>query len=330
MKRLGLLTLISILTATAGVIYGQAVATLESSELLMGKTAKMEISVPLPSDTSHVEFPLLKEAELQKKKYVTFINDTIEMLVNHHKALVEEGGRYKMRYDLTIQAFDSGRYEIPGLEFIVDGKKVTSEPIELSVIPVKAKKDDKLDDFSDIMPPFETNPNPEEMEEEAASTLLWWLIGAGILLILGIASYFLFRNKGSIFSIVKPTPAYKQALDKLKKLQSQNLPQRGRTKDYYTRLTDILRGYLKKQFGVKTFEKTSAEILSQMDDRKELSDYVNVLKPIFETSDFVKFAKVTPSETENNKCMWEAVRFIEISHPTEQVGNADAQKGGGK
>lgn len=298
------------------VVFGQAVATLDDDQLLMGKKGRLEIEVPMPNDTSHVEFPLLQEALAQKKKYVSFLNDTVEILVAHSRALDVKDDRYYIRYDLSVQAFDSGRYEIPAMEFIVDGEKMKSNPVTLEVLPVKVKADDKLDDFSDVAAPFEVNPNQDELEEDAAA-FIWWIIAAVILIALGSVGFLMYRKNGRIFPTGKPQAPYQVALEKLHKLRNQNLPERGRTKDYYTRLTDILRGYLRKQFDIRTLEKTSAEILTQVASNEAISRYEGLLREIFETADFVKFAKVNTSEVENSKCMKEAVGFVEASRPDE-------------
>lgn len=330
-KTLILRVLLLILCLTAGVnkALSQAVASLEGNELLMGKTMKLVISVPVPNDTSKVDFPLLQQAVLSKSKYVPLLNDSVEILTTYSKDINTQDGKNWVRYDLTIQSFDSGRYELPPFDFIVDGKKVSSNNLTLNVIPVKAKADDKIEPFSDIVEPFEVNPNPEEMEEPGG--FLWWLIPVAIifLALLGYAFY-RYRKTGRLLILSKPLPPYAQALNKLRKLQSQNLPQKGKTKEYYTKLTDILRSYLNKQFKIKTFEKTSKEILYQIHEHEELARFEAVLKSIFETADFVKFAKVQPSVIENSRCLTDAERFVEASHPEESSHGIDKKKGGSK
>lgn len=326
------LTLISSILWLSTLAFGQAVATLEDPDLLMGTVETLQVRVEMPNDSSKVDFPLLQNALQQQKRYVTFVNDTIEMLTSYKRALETDGGKTFMRYDLSIQAFDSGRYELPPMEFIVDGGKVMSNSIELNVLPVKVKADDKLDDFTDVAQPFEMNPNPEELEEEKTGLLFWCICGGIILLVLLTALYLLLKKRGGIKSLIRSQPPYKVALDRLRKLEGQHLPERGRTKEYYTKLTEILRSYLKKQFGIKTFETTSSEILQQMRYSDSLSKYEDTMKSILETADFVKFAKVNPSDVENARCMNDARRFIEVSHPeeTSPEGNADHKKPGKK
>lgn len=327
--RFGILS--AMLALTGGIALGQAVAVFkDGDELLMGHTAALQVSVSIPSDTASVEFPLLREAAARNRRYVTFAGDSVEMLVAHKKALDVDDGRYSMRYELAVQAFDSGRYELPPLEFMVDGRPVASNSVELSVLPVKAKADDKIDDFTGVAQPFELNPNPEDMVEAESAVLIWWIVAVAVLLLVAAAGFFLYKKNGRIFPGGRVPLPYEVALDKLAKLRRQNLPERGKTKEYYTRLSDVLRVYLRKQFGIKTYEKTSAEILRQVEDDETLSRYAGVLRSIFETSDFVKFAKVNPSDVENSRCMSDAVRFVETSRPSqeEDVQNPDRKKGG--
>lgn len=304
--------------------FAQAVASLESDELLMGKTMRLSISVPVPNDSAKVQFPLIDEAQMRRSRYASLANDSVEILTKYTKSFASEGDKKWVRYNLALQAFDSGRFELPPFDFVVDGKPVKSNGLTLSVLPVKATADDPIEPFSDIAEPFELNPYPEELENP--SSLLWWLIPISVIMLaLIIYLYFRFRKTGKLLILGKPQPPYLIALGKLRKLQTQNLPQKGKTKEYYTRLSDILRSYINRQFGIKTFEKTSSEILAQVKENDHLSQYEEVLRSIFETSDFVKFAKVKPSVVENNRCLTDAERFVEISHPV-----TEEKKGGEK
>ena len=74
--RYGLFSLLFIFSFFASLtIFGQAVTRLESPEVLMGKLLKMDIDVQLPTDTTHVSFPLLEKAEKERKKFIPLLND---------------------------------------------------------------------------------------------------------------------------------------------------------------------------------------------------------------------------------------------------------------
>lgn len=323
--RLYFLSLFIILSSLAG--RSQISAEFNDDELLMGRLATLRVYVDLPSDTAKVEFPLLDNALREKRKYVGLLNDTIEIRTKYKKALETTDGISRMRYDLFVQSFDSGRYELPSLEFLVDGETLASPEVTLNVLPVKVNVDDKIDDFTDVAEPFELNPDPDEVNaEEGVAVVVWWIVAGLILLLIAIA-IFMFMRRGKLFKTGEPLTPYEEAIDRLHKLKKQNLPAKGKTKEYYTKLTGVLRSYLNRQFQIRTYEKTSAEILLQVDNDEKLSQFVSLLRPILETSDFVKFAKVNPGEEENSKNMSDAERFVELTRPRAEVEEKEGGAG---
>lgn len=299
-------------------VKGQIEASLDEKEMLMGTVSKLTVNVPVDNDSVDVEIPLLREAVLQGKKYVPLLNDTLELLTKYRRTVIYSGNKASFRYEMGIQSFDSGTYMIPSLDFIVGGKKESTNKLEISVLPVKVKAEDKIDDFSDVAVPFELNPNGD-LPDEDADTLLWWIIGCVVLILALITvTYILYNRNGTIFPRFRQVPPYQQALEKLAKLEKQSLPQKGKTKEYYTRLTAIIRKYLEKQFEVKTMEKTSGEILSQIESNPELSVHYKEISELLNTADFVKFAKGNTNEEENRRYMSEARTFVEDTKPASE------------
>ncbi|MBN2486578.1 MAG: hypothetical protein JXB34_11445 [Bacteroidales bacterium] len=109
-------------------------------------------------------------------------------------------------------------------------------------------------------------------------------------------------------------PAYAIALRELDKLKAQKLWQQKLTKEYYSRLTEIIRTYIEKQFGIKAMEETTAEILS--DIRKSgLEPMMNVpdLQNLLNLADLVKFARGEAQPEENIEHLERAYSFVKSS-----------------
>ena len=90
----------------------------------------------------------------------------------------------------------------------------------------------------------------------------WWILIA--LVVIGAGAYIWWRKKQGA-SIIPATPVKKEnpvdaALRLLGELREEKLCQRGEEKLYYTRLTDILRIYLRDRFGINAMEMTSTQI----------------------------------------------------------------------
>ena len=100
------------------------------------------------------------------------------------------------------------------------------------------------------------------------------------------------------------------ALRKLEAYRGGKLWAPEKQKQFYSGVTDVLREYMAARYGFGAQEMTTAEIfalLSKTDLQKALYDEMKLL---FETSDFVKFAKLTVSDEENAKVLPQAIRFV--------------------
>jgi hypothetical protein len=84
-------------------------------------------------------------------------------------------------------------------------------------------------------------------------------------------------------------------------------------KDYYTRLTDIIRVYLEDRYEVRAMEQTTYEILSQFKDENSpiKGKLYSSLQKTLDTSDLVKFAKYTPLADENHFVLVNAYALVE-------------------
>lgn len=223
---------------------------------------------------------------------------------------VERGKEYsRVRTKATITSFDSGSYVLPPLvvyicrgENAVDTLRLPEVPLEVTTVPI----DTTTYEIYDIRPQFRY---PVTFAE-----VLPWLAGAIALAALAVVICRLVarrRKNRPLFG--KPTPQdppHIVALRDLDRIRGEKLWQSGNQKQYYTEITDTLRVYIEKRFGIKTIERTSGEILVDLSTKDvQPSDYES-LKDLFGTADLVKFAKYTATEAENENAVPVAVRFV--------------------
>ena len=92
-------------------------------------------------------------------------------------------------------------------------------------------------------------------------------------------------------------------------------------KEYYTRLTDTLRQYIRERFGFNAMEMTTSEIIFHLQESGD-STMIAELKDLFETADLVKFAKYSTLMGENDMNLVNAINFIDLTklegQPTEE------------
>ena len=101
-----------------------------------------------------------------------------------------------------------------------------------------------------------------------------------------------------------------QAIKELDEIKQQKLWQQGRSKEYYTLITDTLRKYIEERFGINAMEMTSGEILELIRKNSEAQSVYDNLRQILQLADFVKFAKMNPLPDENDLSMMNAYLFV--------------------
>ena len=229
------------------------------------------------------------------------------------------GTRIQLKQTYLITCFDSGAHYIPSFYFKVKHGEITDSLKSNSLIlfvkfpPVDLKKGP-----ADIKKPFTA---PVTFKEIAPWLFAIILLAALVFLVIYAISR---RNKNRPLFQRPPKPKLPPhviALQELDKLKNENLWQQEKVKDYYTRLTDIIRIYIEERFVMAAMEQTTPEILSGFKELKTQIDAKSVLelKEILELADLVKFAKLTPLPDENFNMLSNAYLFVKET--TNEVVN---------
>ncbi|MBA3029619.1 MAG: DUF4381 domain-containing protein [Desulfobacteraceae bacterium] len=171
-----------------------------------------------------------------------------------------------------------------------------------------------LTDIHDIRDPLLWGVNP-----------LWkhyglWIL-AGILVLCGLIwAFWLWRrwrnNSLEIETIVpelSPEDWAKQQLDQLLVIMEVH------PKAYYFGLSEVLRGYLAKRFGLEALEMTSEELIPRLVELKLDPEWTRQTKSFLVQSDLVKFAgAATSTQGMETHDQW-VRRFVEITTPVVPV-----------
>ena len=151
--------------------------------------------------------------------------------------------------------------------------------------------------------------------------LLPWFILAKwviVLIVAGFCIWLISERKGASGKAVVREPAHIVALRKLDTYRSNALWVPEKQKDFYTGVTDALREYISGRYGISAMEMTSGELFSEMKNMEDISpDQIAGITDLFETADFVKFAKFVASDEDNASAVPKAVRFVTETYQTE-------------
>ena len=227
-------------------------------------------------------------------------------------------GKTMYRQQLIVTSFDTGFHVIPPLPFKVKGSGETdsdtrqTEPLLITVSGVAVDMQAEIKDLKPVM----------QAPYTLRDFLPWILLVLGIAL-LGLLGWFYYQSRKKKKPLIKltlrqPKPAHVLALEQLEALKSEQLWQKGQIKEYYSRLTDILREYFDARFGVNAAEMTSDEIISAMKDHSSDAQRLNDLRKILQLSDMAKFAKARPQDAENEMSLMLSVAIVNSSKPAPE------------
>jgi hypothetical protein len=178
--------------------------------------------------------------------------------------------------------------------------------------------------FKDIKPLINTPLNFAEIKPYLAQAVAVYVLAALVTALLWIL-----LNRKKIINILRPTlPPHIKALQDLGRLKSDKLWLKTEVKEYFTRLTDIIRIYLEERFEIRAMESTSAEIMAQYKQHAyhDQEEETGILYDLLELSDLVKFAKADPPAAEKEMCLNNAMMFVQLTRPQEPVAPAGGEK----
>jgi len=259
--------------------------------ITVDQTAGMQLTLPEFKDT------LIKNIEILSGPVI----DTIRNLK----------GSVRIKKEYLITSFDSGIYQMPPVyaELKSEGglKRFYSDYAYLEVRRIDMAPADSTAKIYDVIAPYRA---PLTLGEMLPWILIILLVAAvGYLLVRFLKK--LGRNKSTPEIIPIPDPAHIIAFRDLEILNSMSLWQNGEVKQYYTRLTEILRQYLENRYGIYSLELTTEETLEALvrSGFKKDSNF-KILKSVLGGADMVKFAKYKPEPSENEAYFQDAWNFV--------------------
>ena len=215
--------------------------------------------------------------------------------------------------DYLLTSFDSGAYVLPPAMFMAtsgrDTERVFTDPLFLKVDKPAV---DTTKGIRDIKGPVEI---PFDWREFLPYILAGFGIVGVIVLIVFLLLRHLRKRRERLALIPVPTappvPPHIVALGALEALDKKQLWQQGRTKNYYTELTDILRDYIRDVYKINAPEMLTDEILQHLKFKEISGEHRHTLRTVLELADMVKFAKVQPSGVENTRSLETTVAFVQ-------------------
>ena len=213
--------------------------------------------------------------------------------------------------DYIITSFEAGTYVIP--PFYAETaygdsiNRVYSGYSELTVKKPLITPADTTDVIFDIVGPRKAPLTLREI-------LPYVILAALMILILWLLARYLPRKP--VRKLKRPgppaEPAHIIAMRELERLKLEQLWQKGEIKEYYSRLSEILRIYIDNRFEISSPELTTDETVRMLLRAALLKkDEMTLIRELLSLSDMVKFAKYLPHEETHESSYVNSVMFVE-------------------
>ncbi|GGX29687.1 hypothetical protein [Aquimarina muelleri] len=259
--------------------FSQVTATIDSTTVEIGQEIRYKMQVQADS-TQIVIFPEGK----------TFM--PLEVIESRKIDTSRNGKRFSLIKEYALTQFDSGHYTIPVQKVLVGDKVFFTDSLKVEI------RDVLVDTTKQKM--YEIKPLVEVEAKFAIDWKKWFLWIGGILLVLGIVTFFVLRKKKRAANKENELPPYERAILALRKIDESHLLEQDSHKEYYSQLSDTARKYIDEEVYDHAMESTTDELITRLDEEIK-SGHLNLdkttieeLKKVLKTADMAKFAKSKP------------------------------------
>ena len=273
-----------LLLQSAPVLYSQVLVKISADKdlIIVGEKLTLTLEVRLPLGVKVQWVPL----------------DTIphfEWVEKGQEKITEGVDGKKAQKVFSVTSYDTGYWVIPGMMIKVGEKPYLTDTMGIRVEYSVGFNPEE--DFRDIK-------QTEEVDLPFVTDYKWWIVGGATLLLLLLIIYFFRKRqlKQTVEHSIVLSP-YEEAMQALALLRTEPIASPACIKQYYTRMNDILRNFISKQFKIATLEKTNDELVAQMKLLSVPSNQYQSLVEALRVTDFVKFAKYLPSVADNEKAL---------------------------
>jgi len=230
---------------------------------------------------------------------------------------LDPNNRVVSTYRYRLEPFLSGTYPIPAFTFEFydanspEDKKyeLTTEPIDIEVTSLlgEQRAELKIEDIEDVL----------EMPRQAFYTWVWAL---GVVAVAAAAGLWLYLRGKRVKELVRIfKPAHEIAYERLRALVTEDLVGAGRIKEFYERISDILRHYIEHRFSLRAPERTTEEFLAELANTEVLpAAEKQRLGEFLKHCDLVKFAKHNPTTQQIQETFDLVKDFIEKTKSDER------------
>jgi len=226
----------------------------------------------------------------------------------------EAAAKNVRRFHYELEPTQAGKHLIRSVSIEFVDKRPTSErrgePALIETDPLEVNVTSEFGDGAPSLANLEPMLPPRAVPQ---ATAIGWLVALGVAVLIAIlAVVALRRRKRRPIEPRRKTPE-EIAQAALALLLAENLPGRGLIKEFYLRLTGIVRQYVEDTTGIRAPEQTTEEFLRDMRSRAAFPPERSAqLADFLESADLIKYAGQQPEEGQIDQAIARAHEFVNL------------------
>ena len=279
-------------------------AGVDKARATIGEEINYKITVDFPENVE-VFFPETQDkiGGLTVKDFAVSDNESDE-------------GRIRRELSYVLETYKASSYIISA--FDIKYKEKLKPEIELAKTPeifveVVTVLDADASDVRGIKPPV-------SLDKRYFKLYIIIAIVFGVLLLVAIVLHYVYHRKQiETESIPEPLSAHQIAYNDLESLRAMDLVSKGQIKEYYYRLSNIVRHYIENRFKLMAPERTTEEFLIEMTVTGKLTGvHKELVGNFLEHCDMVKFAAYGPDSREIESSFNSAKKLVDETREVVQ------------
>jgi hypothetical protein len=311
------------LTSGCGLMGGKDAASPSQSGNTIERTAekgpvKLFVSVsprePRLSDLVEMDVKVESQPDVEIKP-PAFGQAVGDFLIRDYSERPPQAGAGNIRrFHYQLEPTHAGKHLIRSVSIEFVDKRPSSErrgePVLVETDPLEVNVTSELAGGAPSLANLEPMLPPRPVSQ--ASTI-GWLVGLGVAVLLAVlVGLRLRRRKRRPVEPRRQTPE-EIAREALARLLEENLPARGLVKEFYLRLTGIVRQYVEDTTGIRAPEQTTEEFLRDMRSRAAFPPERSArLAEFLESADLIKYAGQQPNEGQIEQSIARAHEFVNL------------------
>lgn len=214
---------------------------------------------------------------------------------------------YDIRMSATLTSFEEGNYLLPPISMLRTLPDGTADTLVFDPQLLEVRTFD-IDTTSYVPHDIRGQVRyPITLAEVLPYVALVWILAV---ISIAVGCLVIMRRRREDGPVAVREAPHIVALRSLDRYRGNKYWAPEKQKIFYSGVTDAIRVYISERYGVGAKEMTTAEIFAALKDTDVPAGLYEDMKSLFESSDFVKFAKLTLPDEDNAKVLPLAVRFV--------------------